>query len=236
MARLMRIALGVGVMTATVAGVASATAVHYLKTTSFAGYEFSSSKVATASARFTIPTITCSARNSGVGPGAFVITTAHTSKGYFSYLNGAGLIVACQNNVATYQLATAVAGNEQNSPDIVKPGDVIYVQVHVGKRQTSVVIKDLTTNQTETQTGGGAKPSYVSIGTAAIQQNGTQFGVDTFSTVAFTDVVINGHTLAWWKPFAVERYRVESRKHVIEIRPSAIAHRGESFTLNFVHA
>jgi hypothetical protein len=99
-----------------------------------------------------------------------------------------------------------------------------------------VVIKDLTSNQTQTQTGAGAKPSYVSIGTAAIQQNGAQFGVDRFSTVPFTDVVINGRALAWWKPLAVERYRVEAHKQVIEIRPSAIARGGESFTLRYVHA
>ena len=235
MARLTRLALGVGALTVTLAAVASATSVHYQKTTSFAGYDFNSSKVATAGARFTIPTITCSAKSSGVGPGAFVITTAHTSRGYFSYLNGAGLIVACQNNVATYQLATEVAGSENNTA-IVMPGDVISVQVHVGSRRTSVVINDLTSHQTATQSGAGAKPSYVSIGTAAIQQNGAQFGVDAFSTVKFTDVVINGRTLAWWKPFAVERYRVESHKQVIEIRPSAIAHGGESFALSYVHA
>jgi len=235
MARLMRVALGVGALTVTVAAVASATSVHYQKTTSFAGYDFNSTKVADATARFTIPTITCSAKNSGVGPGAFVITSAHTSRGYFSYLNGAGLIVACQNNVATYQLATEVAGSENNTA-IVTPGDVIYVHVHVGTRQTSVVVNDLTSHQTATQAGAGAKPSYVSIGTAGIQQNGAQFGVDAFSTVKFTDVVINGRTLARWKPFAVERYRVESRKQVIEIRPSAIAHGGESFTLSYVHA
>jgi len=229
MARLMRVALGAGVLTVTLASVASGTSVRYQKTTSFAGYDFSSSKVATASARFTIPTITCSVKNSGVGPGAFVITTAHTPTGYFSYLNGAGLIVACQNNVATYQLATEVAGSEHNTA-IVMPGDVISVQVHVGSRRTSVVINDLTSHQTAIQSGAGAKPSYVSIGTAAIQQNGA------FSTVKFTHVVINGRTLAWWKPFAVERYRVESHKQVIEIRPSAIAHGGESFTLSYVHA
>jgi len=236
MARALRIVLGVGAISATLAAVASATTVHYQKTTSFAGYDFNSTKVATASARFTIPTITCSPKNSGVGPGAFVITTRRTSKGLLSYLNGAGLIVACQGNAASYQLATAVAGNENNSATVIKPGDVILVQVHVGSRQTSVLIKDLTTNQTETQSGGGAKPAYVSIGTAGIEQNGVQFGVDKFSTVTFTDVIINGHSLAWWKPMAVERYRVESRKQVIQIRPSAIAHGGESFTLSFVHA
>jgi len=109
MARLMRVALGVVAISAGAAAVASATAVHYQKTTSFAGYQITSTKVATVTTRFTIPTITCSTRNTGVGPGAFVITTAHTNKGYFSYINGAGLIVACQGNAATYQLATAVA-------------------------------------------------------------------------------------------------------------------------------
>jgi hypothetical protein len=235
MTRAVRIALGVGAMSVSLAAVASAATVHYQKTTSFAGYDFSSTRVATASARFTIPTITCSPKNSGVGPGAFVITTRRTSTGLVSYLNGAGLIVACQGNSPSYQLATAVAGKENNSAT-VKPGDVILVQVHMGSHQTSVLTKDLTTNQTATQSGGGAKPAYVSIGTAGVEQNGVQFGVDKFSTVTFTDVIINGHPLAWWKPAAVERYRVESRTQVIQIRPSAIAHGGESFTLSFVHA
>ncbi len=164
-----------------------------------------------------------------------MIATAHTPTGYFSYLDGAGLIVACQHNVATYRLATEVAGSENNTA-IVTPGDVIYVLVHVGSRKSSVVVTDLTSHQTATQAGAGSKPSYVSIGTAAIRQSGAQFGVDAFSRVKFTDVVINGRTLARWKPFAVERYRVESHKQVIEIRPSAIAHGGESFTLSDVHA
>lgn len=34
---------------------------------------------------------------------------------------------------------------------------------------------------------------------------------------------------------AVERYRVESRGQVIKVRPSAIAHGGESLPLSFVH-
>ena len=67
-------------------------------------------------------------------------------------------------------------------------------------------------------------------------RHGVQFGVDRFSTVAFSDIVINSHTLAWWKPFAVERYRVESHRQVIQIRPSAIARSGTSFTLSFVHS
>ncbi len=234
MARFVRLALGVGAISASLVAVASATSVHYLKTTTFAGYEFSSTKVASASARFTIPTISCSPTNSGVGPGAFVITTKRVGRSTVSYINGAGLIVSCENNLATYQLATAVAGNERNAA-IVEPGDVIFVQVHVSSRATSVAIKDLTANQSETQSGAGAKPSYVSIGTAGIEQAGVQFGVDNFSTVRFTNVVINGRTLAWWKPFAVERYRVESHKQVIQIRPSAIARGGESFTLSFIH-
>jgi hypothetical protein len=110
------------------------------------------------------------------------------------------------------------------------------VLARVGSRKSSVVVTDLTWHPTATQAGAGSRPSYVSIRAAAIRQSGVQFGVDAFSRVKFTDVVISGRTLAWWKPFALERYRVESHKQVIEIRPSAIAHGGEPFTLGYVHA
>lgn len=236
MARYVRFGIGALAIGASAVAVASAAGVHYLKTTSFAGYEFSSSKVASVSARFTIPTITCSPQSSGVGPGAFVITSRRVGRVTEEYLNGAGLIVACQNNIPSYRLATAVAGSEMNSSVTIRPGDVVRVQVHVSAHATSVTVTDLTLNQSQPQSGPGAKPSYVSVGTAAIAQGGVQLGVDRFSTVAFSDVVINGHTLAWWKPYAVERYRVEARKQVIQIRPSAIARGGESFTLGFVHA
>jgi len=230
MSRVIRIGIGAGAIAATVAvvGAASAAGLVYQKTKDFAGYDFNSSKVTTASARFSIPAVTCSGGNSGVGPGLFVVTTR-------SALTGAGLIVACEGSVVRYEMATSVNGSEENTV-LVKPKDVVFVQVHLSTKGSSVVIRDLTANASHSQSGKGARSSYVSIGAAAILFVKTQVGVDRFTPVTFTNVVIQGKALSWWKPYAVERYRGSAAHPIVQIRPGKLSHGGESFTLSFIHS
>ncbi len=240
MARRRRLGLGVGVVVASVVAVTAAAAVVvYQKTTDFAGYDFSSAKVTVISARFTVPKVTCKSNLSGVGPGAFIVDDfkgvvngkLKTEAG----LTGSGLIVACLHAGPTYQLATAVNGSEINSA-YVAAGHVMLVEVRVTATASSVTIRDLSSSVKESQTGKGGKTIYVSIGTAAILVGKVQVGIDKFTPVTFSDVTVQGHPLSFWKPFAVERYRGTLAHPVIQIRPSALTHRGESFTLNYVQS
>jgi hypothetical protein len=239
MSRGIRLGLGIAATVASVAAVTvvAAAGIAYQKTTSFAGYDFFSSKVTVVSARFTVPKVRCKSDLSGVGPGAFVVDDFKgVIKGKVTTetgLTGSGLIVACLHNVPSYQLATAVNGSEINSA-FVKAGHDILVEVHVTAKSSSVAIRDLSATLKETQTGKGATSSYVSIGTAAILVGKQQVGIDQFTPVTFTDVSVQGRSLSWWKPYAVERYRVADHKQVIQIRPGAITHAGQSFTLGFV--
>ena len=81
---MIRLRIAVGAVAAGVAVVGAATGLVYQKTNDFAGYEFNSAKVTSASAHFLIPTVTCAGGNSGVGPGLFLVTTKHV-------LTGAGI-------------------------------------------------------------------------------------------------------------------------------------------------
>ena len=230
MSRVIRLCIGVGVIAATVAvvGAAPAAGLVYQKTKDFAGYEFNSSKVTTASARFVIPTVTCSGGNSGIGPGLFVVTTKRM-------LVGAGLIVSCQGALVRYQMATDIGSNEQSGA-IVEPEDVVFVQVHLSSRGSSVVIRDITANASHGQSGKGGRSSYVAVGDAAILNYQVQLGVDRFTPVTFTNVVIQGKALARWHPYAIERYRGSASHPIVQIRPGKLSHAGQSFKLSFIHS
>jgi hypothetical protein len=233
MSRVIRLGIGAGMVAATIAVVGAATAARlvYQKTTDFAGYEFNASKVTTASARFTVPTVTCSGGNSGIGPGLFVVTTKRM-------LVGAGLIVSCRGSVVRYQVATAIGnGNkDEQAGALVEPEDVIFVQVHLAGKASSVTIRDLTANASHSQSGMGGRSSYVAVGDAAITLNQLRVGVDRFTPVTFTKVMIQGKALARWRPYAVERYRGSASHPIVQIRPGKLSHAGESFTLSFVHS
>ena len=233
MSRVIRLGIGAGIVAATIAVVGAATAARlvYQKTTDFAGYEFNASKVTTTSARFTVPTVTCSGGNSGIGPGLFVVTTKRV-------LVGAGLIVSCRGSVVRYQMATAIGnGNsDEQAGALVEPEDVIFVQVHLSGRASSVTIRDLTANASHSQSGTGGRSSYVAVGDAAITLNQLRVGVDRFTPVTFTKVMVQGKALARWRPYAVERYRGSASHPIVQIRPGGLSHAGESFTLGFVHS
>lgn len=230
MSRVIRLGIGVGVMAATVAvvGAASAAGLVYQKTKDFAGYEFNSSKVTTASARFVIPTVTCSGGNSGIGPGLFVVTTKRM-------LVGAGLIVSCQGSLVRYQMATDIGSSEQSGA-LVEPEDVVFVYVHLSSRGSSVAIRDITANASHSQSGKGGRSSCVAVGDAAILNNQVQLGVDRFTPVTFTNVVIQGKALARWHSYAIERYRGSASHPTIQIRPGKLSHAGQSFTLSFIYS
>ncbi len=227
MARGTRRGLIAGGVLVSAAAASIATGTVYQKSPNFAGYDFNSSTVTSASARFSIPTETCAGTRSGVGPGVFIVTTKNQ-------LTGAGLIVACTPS-ETYQVATVVNGLEQNSIS-VRPKDVVFVQVHISSKGSSVTIHDLTIHRSSTQAGKGARSRYVSIGMAAVLFADVRVGVDKFTPVTFTNVVVQGTALSRWKPYAVERYRGPASHPIVEIRPGRLSPDGESFTLSYVHS
>ncbi len=210
------------------AGAATGAGIAYQRTPDFAGYSFYAARVTTASARFTIPRVTCAGADSGVGPGLFVVTTRHA-------LTGAGIAVACEGSAPTYELITALNNVQRIMPLSVRPTDVLAAQIQMTGTSTVITVKDIRTNIVGRRAGAGARSSYVSIGTAAILIGTVQVGVDRFTPVSFAGVVVQGKALSRWKPEAVERYRGPKSHPIIEIRPGRISARGEDFTLSFVH-
>jgi hypothetical protein len=230
MGRVIRSGLAVGAVAASVAlaGAATAAGIAYQKTTDFAGYAFYSAKVTSASARFPIPTVTCTGGKSGVGRGLFVVTSKHA-------LMGAGIAVACRPT-PTYSLITVINNVQRIMPLAVTPGDVLAAQIRMTTATTVIAVKDIRTNIVGRRIGAGGRSSYVSIGTAAIVIGSAQVGVDRFTPVTFTGVVVQGKALGRWGPAAVERYRGRPANRIVEIRPGGLSHGGEAFTLRFVHS
>jgi hypothetical protein len=230
MGRVIRGGLAVGAVAAGVAlaGAATAAEIAYQKTTDFAGYAFYSAKVTGASARFPIPRVTCTGGNSGVGPGLFVVTTKHA-------LMGAGIAVACRPT-PTYSLITVINNVQRIMPLSVKPADVLAAQIHMSTATTVITVKNIRTNIVGRRIGAGGRSSYVSIGTAAILIGSVRVGVDPFTPVSFTGVVVQGKALGRWRPYAVERYRGRTANPIVEIRPGGLSHGGEAFTLRFVQS
>jgi hypothetical protein len=210
------------------AGAATGAGIAYQRTTDFAGYSFYATGVTSASARFTIPRVTCAGGDSGVGPGLFVVTTRHA-------LTGAGIAVACEGGTPTYELITALNNVQRMMPLSVRPKDVLATQIHITGTATVITVRDMRTNIVGRRAGAGARASYVSIGTAAVLLGTVQVGVDRFTPVSFDGVVVQGKALSHWNPGAVERYRGPKSHPIVEIRPGPISAGGEGFTLSFVH-
>jgi len=231
MGRVIRRGLAVVAVATGVALAAAATAagIAYQTTSDFAGYAFYAAKVTSASARFTIPTVTCNGVDSGVGPGLFVVTTKHA-------LTGAGIAVVCQRRSPTYELITVINNVQRIMPLSVKPTDVLAAQIHMTTAATVISVRDSRTNIVGRRVGAGGRSSYVSIGTAAILFGSVPVGVDQFTPVTFADVVVQAKALSRWRPVAVERYRGRKAHPIIEIRPGRLSHGGKAFTLSFVHS
>lgn len=201
------------------AGGASAALQH---NTTFAGYTVYAPKLSAGTATFTIPRVTCGVSSSGVGPGLFALS----KKG----LTGGGTLVACVNGAPVYQVGSVINGNEKNTIP-VSPGDLVKVSVSETTKGTSVSVNDLTAKTGDHATGKGGALTAFLVGTAAISQNNTQFGVDPFTTVHFSRVTFNGKPLGSYRTIASERVRGKT----VQIVPTAITN-GRGFKLVFKHS
>lgn len=229
MPHLIRLGLGAGAVVASVA-VVSASAAGYQKTPSFAGYAFDASKITSVTARFTVPKVTCRAASSGIGPGLFIVTT-------HGQLTGVGVVVACVHAAPRYTLVSVVDSRQKASPLVVRSGDVLVAQLRLSTTLSVITVRDLRTNIVGRRAGPGGRSDYVSIGSAGIlNAKNLRLGVDPFTTITFSTVLVQGRALGRWHPVAVERYRGPASRPIIQIRPGRIVRGGEAFTLNFVHS
>ena len=92
-------------------------------------------------------------------------------------------------------------------------------------------VNDVTAKTGDHATGKGGTLTAFLVGTAAISQNNTQFGVDPFTTVRFSKVLFNAKPLGSYRTIASERVHGKT----VQIVPTAITH-GRGFTLVFKHS
>jgi hypothetical protein len=239
MRRSLRAAVGVGVVMVAAllapSGITRPRPIVYTTSTVIAGYEVVATRLTTISGQFTIPTLVCGASTSGIGPGVFVTGSFGNPKHPTSGFSGAGTLATCTGGAPTFTIGTIVNSVEKHSVT-VKSGDRLSVAVLETPHRTTVTVRDLTSGAGASDTGAGGKLISALAGSAGISVNHVAVGVDRFTPVQFSRVLIQGRSLLSWNPFAIERVRGAGKHQVVQIRPAAINHTRMGFILSFVHS
>jgi hypothetical protein len=156
-----------------------------------AGYEiFHGGLTASATARFVVPTLTCSSGTpSGIEPSAVIFTAGGPSS--------AGVFAQCTAGAASYRVALTVNGTLFGAKFTPSAGDVIVVSVEESSSATTATIRDLTQSQSKKVTGAGGSPGAVLVGMNTMNNKADQqLPVAQFGRVGFSGAALNGQPLS----------------------------------------
>jgi hypothetical protein len=189
------------------------------------GAKAAPSSTSSAQTTFTVPTVTCTATDSGVilGSGDFSSISGWVSAG--------GIVVGCQDGAPSYQ-AEAVVNNNPSTLDMTPvPGDTVTTTVSIVPGETDVTVNDVTQDVSLTTSAAvGSVGTYVSDGIDALRTPAI-LPVPNFGSVAFSNTSINGKTVkkAHGKPI--------SRKSgkTLEIKTGKLSKSGDAFTETYVN-
>jgi hypothetical protein len=194
------------------------------KSTAFAGYAVSHlRRVSSAAAHFSVPTITCRSRLSGVGPAVVLDSTTNV-------FSGAGVGVACEQGRPVYQAVVIVRGAPHDL-FALHVRDQVAVSVSSTRASTVVSIRDLSTGKGKTLRGQGTVMSFAEIGVQGLAFGSNRVGIDPFTATTFTGASVNGQTLTKASAYAVERVHGST----LQIQVGRL-HGGTSFTVTFRHS
>lgn len=194
-------AVATGTMIATASGASSSGPLP-----NFAGYQGTNAKgnVATVTASFNVPTITCKKTFSGISPGALVLTKP-AKKGSVKG-SGASVAVACMSGTPSYQAIDVING--QTSPPLytVSPGDKMTVAVTVTAKKTKATISDVTSGDSTFNRGNGGVGQTAAVGDLGlIIDADTNTSIDPFSKIGFSAVKVNAKPIGALAPSAFQR-------------------------------
>ncbi|HEX3823266.1 MAG TPA: G1 family glutamic endopeptidase [Mycobacteriales bacterium] len=200
------------------------------KSPSFAGYEVSkpTAHVNTATATFTVPTITCKKNFSGVGPSLVVQTTPNKHNIYTDEIAAVG--VGCENKQPAYESIIQINGHSYNDLPFAA-NDKVKVTVTVRKQRTAVTVEDVTSDAHKTRTSSGRVGATAYIGDLGLIINSKKTGLDAFSKTSFTDVSVNTKSLAKEKAQAFDW----THGKTVKVAVSKLS-KGKDFTLTFKHS
>jgi hypothetical protein len=194
------------------------------KSSTFAGYAVAHPRrVTSAAAQFSVPTITCKSRLSGVGPAVILDSATNV-------FSGAGVGVACEHGRPVYQAVVIVRGAPHDLFTL-HAKDQVSVSVVSTRAGTVVSIRDLSRGKGRTLKGRGTVMSFAEIGVQGLEFGANRVGIDPFTPTTFTGAIVNGKPLGKVSAYPVERVRGAT----VQVAVGRL-HFGTSFTVTFRHS
>jgi len=200
-------------------------------TRTFAGYQTTvptgSATVMTGS--FAVPTLSCTTAQRFIAPSAGVLVNN------FRSASVSFVFVGCANGAAVFFPGLVVNGKAKSfSSSPFAAGDVIDLTTKVSTNRTRVQVTDVTTGVTQKIIGSGARASAAFFGDdAAFTNSGKLLHVPDFGKLKFRNCLIDGKTLAHWRPRAFQR--VNSRG-TVQIGIGTLSSSGLAFATRFEHS
>jgi hypothetical protein len=195
--------------------------------TGLAGYVLKAPASATGATTFTVPALKCTATQSGIELGAFVVgTTGFT---------GAGVFAVCQGGTALFAGILNVPGKQVVTAFTPAPGDVVVVSASESAGKSRASLKDLKQVKSAALSGGGASNVAILEGISALINNTTnqQLPVPSFGKVPYSKASADGKTL---KAAGATAVNMETATHVLQIQTSLLGSTGNTFSETFKHA
>ena len=197
----------------------------------FAGYQTAvrAGSATVATATFTVPTLTCTTADRAIAADVGVLVNNYKTASL------AGVITGCANGTAVYYPSVVVNGTETDyTTTPIAAGDVITVTTKVSVNRTRVQVTDVTTGVTQKIIGAGARASAAFIGNDALfTSSGALLHVPDFGKVTFKRCLIDGKTLASWRPQTYPRVNSIGR---LQISTGGLWPSGTAFSTHFQHS
>lgn len=203
--------------------------------TSFGGWAFTPTTATSVTAQFKVPTLTCTAKTTGVGP----ISVMTTGKSTAPKFNAAGLLLECSGGRPAAAAAVVLNGVGTVGTKPLFVGDVIKSTVTTSATKTAVTVQDLTTGHTFklTKSGTGAKALQELIidDSLANSSTGMQLPVANFGKITFSKGAISGKPLGTVTPRT--GVNMETATKVLQILTGALSGtKKDSFLTTWKHS
>jgi hypothetical protein len=186
----------------------------------FAGYLTTRTGVTSVVARFRVPAVGCSHRETAISPGAFVLTGPRDRLSF----NAANVIVGCYGGVATAQETLVVDDVEFDYARSLQPGDLVVARLtDTPGKQTEVQLQNLTAGHefVITKSGRGAKSDAQLIGDwgSADGQTGAPLVPPDFERTEFRAISVDEQPLG---AHGARGYDMASSSNVLQIATSPL--------------
>jgi hypothetical protein len=202
----------------------------------FAGYvTFRERRVATVSARYLVPHLSCSKIDAATSPGVEIVTGDATAR---PHTDSAHVIIGCENGHPGAEATILINNKEYTAPIRVAAGDEIAVSVRdVSGGKVTARVRDLTRGRrfTFTRSGHGVRPHVETVGDDTPIDSRTNLPAQPpkFTPTTFGLAIVDGKAIGASQP-QVDDMTTPERK--LEVRTGALDKSGSIFTLRRIGA